>query len=45
MGTRQPLEPRQLLDRTYVALKVEAETEAGEHFAAPRQHWPGATPY
>ncbi len=45
MGAPHPLEPRQLLVRTYVALKVEAETEAGEHLTAPRQHWPGAAPY
>ncbi len=30
----QPLEPCELLDRTYVALKLEAETEAGKHLCA-----------
>lgn len=34
MDALQPLEPCELLDRTYVALKLEAETEAGKHLCA-----------
>ena len=34
MDALQPLESRELLGRTYVVLKVEAETEAGKHLCA-----------